>query len=45
MEKKPKPIFVTKNFNLASWKNKKVNIYLNAKGEIFCESFNIKDYK
>ncbi len=41
-----KPILVFKDFNLPSelWVNKSVNIYINHKGEIYCDYFVIKDF-
>lgn len=39
-----KPILIIENLNLVSWKRKSEDIYLNPNGEIFCESFAIKDY-
>jgi len=45
MKKKLKPILVIKNFNLASWKNKRENVYLSTRGDIYCTSFQIKDYR
>lgn len=42
--KNVKPILVINNLNLASWRRKTEDIFLNAKGNIYCNSFIIKDY-
>lgn len=45
MKHESQPILIIKNFDLSSWKRIEEDIYLDKLGNIYCDSFLIKDYR